>query len=259
MTNKTCVKSAIISQLSSTTLQISALSNINWTASAFIIAALLLSILATMLSCIQQQVLGTLNEAGGVRMWLSNGAVSRSPSKNRGRGLSANRDKLQTSVASLLLLRLPNALLLWGVACFLVGFGLFLGFAWRQNLDNTPSRDSNFAVMIMYIVVGCVSFLGAAGVVKWKMGEVGEAEKVVGKDIEEGDDEEDEDESRRPNDDRGSEGEDDGLLAKIRKNGGHASTEEVERHQRIAKALEDAARAHRELAKLMNDAVREHR
>ena len=253
ITNEACGKSAIISQLSSTTLQIPALSSINWTASAFIIAALLLSILATMLSCIQQQVLGTLNEPGGVRMWLSNGAVSRSPSKNKGRGLSANRDKLQTSVASLLLLRLPNALLLWGVACFLVGFGLFLGFAWRQDLDNTPSRDSNLAVLIMYISVGSVSFLGAAGVVKWKMREVGEAEKVVGKDIEEGDEEEDEDESTRQSDDRGSEGEGDNLHAKRRRNGDNPSTLEAEHHQRIAKALEDTARAHRELAKLMSD------
>jgi hypothetical protein len=212
-----------------------------------------------MLSCIQQQVLGTLNEAGGVRMWLSNGAVSRSPSNNKGQGLSANREKLQTSVASLLLLRLPNALLLWGVACFLVGFGLFLGFAWRQDLDNTPSRDSNLAVMIMYITVGSVSFLGAAGVVKWKMGEVGEAEKVVGKDIEEGDDEEDEDESIRQNDDRDSEGEGDSLLAKSRRNGGYPSMEEADHHRRIAKALEDAARAHRELARLMSDAVPERR
>jgi hypothetical protein len=263
MTNKACVKSAIISQLSSTTLQIPALSSINWTASAFIIAALLLSILATMLSCIQQQVLGTLNEAGGVRMWLSNGAVSRSPSKNGGhsgsRALSASRDKMQTSVASLLLLRLPNALLLWGVACFLVGFGLFLGFAWQQNLDNTPSRDNNFAVMIMYIVVGCVSFLGAAGVVKWKMGEVGQAEKVVGKDIEEGDDDEDEDEITPHNDDSGSEGEGGSLLAKGRKDGKYSSMEEAEHHGRIANALEDAARAHRELAKLMSDATRERR
>lgn len=195
-------------------------------------------------------------------MWLSNGSASRTHSKDRGhsssRGRAENRDGLQTSVASLLLLRLPNTFLLYGVACFLVGFGLFLGFAWRQDLDNTPSRDSNRAVMIMYIVVGCVSFLGAGGVVKWKMGEVDQAEKEAGKDIEEGDDDEDGDGSTSQNDDSGNEGEGDGLLAKKRM-GGKCSPEEVKHHERIAKALEDAARAHRDLAQLMNDAIREGR
>ena len=254
-------KSAIVSQLSSTTLQIPALSSVNWTASAFIIAALLFSILATLLACIQQQVLGTLNESSGVRMWLSSGAASRSRSKhgdhafNRGQ----DRDGLQSSIASLLLLRLPNAFLLYGVVCFLVGFGLFLGFAWRQDLDNTPSRDSNRAVMIMYIVVGGVSFLGAGGVVKWKMAEVDQAEKIVGKDIEGGDDDANGDASGRgsgnwsPNDGSGSEGEAEGLLGKGRRNG-QFSPKEVMDHERIAKALEDAARAHREVARLMNNA-----
>jgi hypothetical protein len=260
------LKSAIISQLSSTTLQIPALSSINWTASAFIITGLLFSILATMLSCIQQQVLGTLNEPGGVRMWLSNGSSSRSGSKH-GKGghpftRSQDRDGMQTSVAALLLLRLPNAFLLYGVTCFLLGFGLFLGFAWRQDLDNTPSRDNNMAVMIMYIAVGGVSVLGTAGVVKWKMGEVDQAEKIVGKDLEEGDNEEDGDGSENGSkagnqqEDSGSEGEADGLLAKTKRNGKYSPREAIN-HERIAKALEDAARAHRELAKLMNNAIQD--
>jgi hypothetical protein len=147
---------------------------------------------------------------------------------------------LQTSIASYLLLRLPNAFLLSGVMCFLIGFGLFLGFAWRQDLDNTPSRDSNRAVMIMYIVVGCVTFFATGGLVKWKMAEVDQVEKVVGKDIEEGDDTEE------------GEGEGDALLGK-KKNDGTCSQTEVSHHVRIAEALEDAARAHRHLAKLMRN------
>jgi hypothetical protein len=246
-------KSAIISQLSSTTLQIPALSNVNWTASAFIIAALLFSILATMLSCIQQQILSTLNEPGGVRMWLSNGSARGSRNAFlRGQ----ERHGLQTSVASVMLLRLPNAFLLYAVASFLIGFGLFLGFAWRQDLDNTPSRDSNFAVMVLYIVVGCLSFLGTGAVVKWKMGEVDQAEKVMGKDIEEGDEDgNDGNGAESPHDESGDEGESDGLLGKKKKQNGKFSKKEVMHHEQIAKALEEAARAHRDLAKLMNDAI----
>ncbi len=194
-------------------------------------------------------------------MWLSNGWSSRSGSEDRGDAFSRSleRDHLKTSAASLLLLRLPNAFLLYGVLCFLIGFGLFLGFAWRQNLENTPSRDSNLAVMIMYIVVGAVSFLGAGGVVKWKMGEVDQAEKIVGKDVEEASDDGggDRNGSRNANeeDDSGSEGEADGLLGKkIR--GGQYSQKGVTDHERIAKALENAARAHRELAKLIDNAIR---
>lgn len=252
-------KSAIVSQLSSTTLQMHALSNVNWTASAFIIAALLFSVLATMLSCVQQQVLGTLNESHGVRIWLSNGAARRVGAKDSGNDAFTDEQggcELHTSVASLLLLRLPNAFLLYGVTCFLLGFGLFLGFAWRLDLDDTPSRDSNFKVMIMYIVVGSVNFLGAAGVVKWKMGEVDQAEKVVGKDIEGGDDN---DGGTGSPDDNGSDGggEDDGLLVGKGRRNWHPSEEGMD-HERIAKALEDAARAHRELAKLMKNAVGHH-
>ncbi|ERF69858.1 hypothetical protein EPUS_05400 [Endocarpon pusillum Z07020] len=250
------VKSAIVSQLSSTTLQIPALSNINWTASAFIIAALLFSILATMLACLQRQILGALNQPKGVRMWLSNGSANCLHSKNGGRSSSRGRSGelggLQTSIASLLLLRLPNAFLLSGVMCFLIGFGLFLGFAWRQDLDNTPSRDSNRAVMIMYIVVGCVTFFATGGLVKWKMSEVDQVEKVVGKDIEEGDDVEEAESSSGQDEDNESEGEGEALLGK-KKNDGTCSQKEVSHHIRIAEALEDAARAHRHLAKLMRN------
>ena len=189
-------------------------------------------------------------------MWLSNGTANRLLSKNGGRssscGRSGEKGGLQTSIASFLLLRLPNAFLLSGVMCFLIGFGLFLGFAWRQDLDNTPSRDNNWAVMVMYIVVGCVTFFGTGGLVKWKMSEVDQAEKVVGKDIEEGDDAEEEEGSSSPDEDDESEGEDDALLGK-KKNDGSCSQKEVLHHERIAEALEVAARAHRHLAKLMRN------
>lgn len=257
------MKSAIISQLSSTTLQIPALSSVNWTAGGFIITALLISVLAVMLSCVQQQALGTLNEAGGVRMWLSNGSASRVGSKDGNDAFfrGQHRDGLETSVASLLLLKLPNTLLLYGVTCFLVGFGLYLGFAWRQGLENTPSRDSNFSVMILYIVVGCVTFFGSGAVVKWKMSEVIRAEKVIGKDIEEGDDGEERSGDRSEDESSGTEGEVDNLLllkkkknGKKKKKGMNLSRKEVTHHERVANALENAARAHREIAKLMNNA-----
>jgi hypothetical protein len=188
-------------------------------------------------------------------MWLSNGSVP------QGRhAFTRVRDKagLQTSVASLLLLRLPNAFLLCGVGFLLVGFGLLLGFAWRQDLQNTPGKDNNFAVMVMYIVVGGVAFLGTGGVLKWKMGEVHTAEKAVGKDIEDGGDEAsgegNGDGNTNRDDDSGDEGEGDALLGK-RGKGETFSMKEVRDHERIAKALEDAAKAHRDLAKLMNDAI----
>lgn len=193
-------------------------------------------------------------------MWLSNGSARAS---RNAFVHGQDRHGLQTSVASVMLLRLPNGFLLSAVASFLIGFGLFLGFAWRQDLDNTPSRDSNLAVMVMYIVVGCLSFLGTAGVVKWKMGEVDHAEKEMGKDIEEGD-EDDEDGAggngaKSQEDGRGDEGESDSLLGKNKKKrqNGTFSKKEVLHHEQIAKALEAAARAHRDLAKLMSDAIQE--
>lgn len=254
-------QSAIISQLSSTTLQLPAISNVDWRAGGFIIAALLFSVLAVMLSCVQQQVLGTLNEPGGIRMWLSNGSGGKTRSET-GSGSGSRRDDdrggLQTSVASLLLLKLPNALLLYAVACFLVGFGLFLGLAWRQDLENTPSRDSNFAVMVLYIVVGCVTFFGSGALLKWKMSEVDQAENVIGKDIEEGHaDHETGDghgNSDDDDDDDSNKGENHRLLGKA-KGSRKFSSKEVRDHEKIAEAMEEAAKAHRELAKLMSNAL----
>lgn len=206
-------------------------------------------------------------------MWLSNGSSRLSSStKGRRRGESSSRirdrEGLQASVAGLLLLRLPNAFLLYGVVCFLTGFGLFLGLAWRMDLDNTPSRDDNLAVMVMYIVVGSISVLGSAGVVKWKMGEVHQAEKSVGKDIEEGEGNEDGDEdgsgsAKRSQDDDSEDGDEDEADALIDKNkkikgGENNSPREAIDHERIAKALEDAAKAHREVARLLKDSFRKH-
>ncbi len=110
--------------------------------------------------------------------------------------------------------------------------------------------------MIMYIVVGCVTVFGAGGLMKWKMSEVDQAERVVGKDIEEGDGAEEEDGSSGQDEDDGSEAEGDALLGKKKKDRTY-SQKEASHHERIAEALEDAARAHRHLAKLMRNAVQE--
>ncbi len=92
--------------------------------------------------------------------------------------------------------------------------------------------------------------------IKWKMSEVDQAERIVGKDIEEGDGAEEEDGSSGKDEDDGSQAEGDALLGKKKKHG-TSSQKDASHHERIAEALEDAAKAHRHLVKLMRNAVQE--
>ena len=218
------------------------------------------------MSVILQQTLTALNDPTGFRMWLSNGSC-RGSRKAPTPGLDG--EHMETSVASVTLLRLPNFFLLCGVACFLVGFGLLLGFAWVQELETTPSRDSNFSVLVLYVTVGTVAFLGTGGILRWKMTEVHDAETTAGKDLEEGrsDDEGGGDEDGDENVGKGLDETDELLSTRPKTNKEYqkkqravqvfSSERDLGHHEHMVKALEEAARAHRNLVKLMRDTSHE--
>jgi len=153
-----------------TTLQLNGLDQVHWTAAAFVIAALLLGVLSVVLSCLSQQVLGMLNEPSRVRLWLTNGHFTTT---------DGGQKRLQASISALHLTRLPNTFLSYGVTCFLTGLGLYLGFAWRHDLDTTPGRNNNEAVLILFLVTASCGILTGAGWSAWKLFEVTFAEEAL--------------------------------------------------------------------------------
>ncbi|KAL9111615.1 MAG: hypothetical protein Q9227_003888 [Pyrenula ochraceoflavens] len=204
----TSVASAILAQLSMTTLQLGGFSDIHWSAAGVVLSSLLFGVLSVIVSTGQQQVFGMLNDAERVRMWLSCGyyedeededtdvevnPIAISPGMVDGpqeatlKATYAQRcpgRRLKASAASIQIMRLPNTLLSFEAVAFLVGIGLFLGFAARQDLDRTPARDNNRAVLGLWCTVGILLVLECGGSSLWKMREGRAMEKQWGETVE---------------------------------------------------------------------------
>ena len=182
-----------------------------------------------------------LNEPSRVRMWLSNGQFT-----NYGEG--GGKTRLQASISALQLTRLPNAFLSYGVTCFLTGLGLFLGFAYRQDLETTPGRNNNEAVLVLFLVTASCAVLTGAGWSALKLFEVTYAEEALETDKKGrlryvGDVEEDADSL-------GSKASSE-TTSLLGKSGGKSPD-----RNGLAEALEKAAKAHRECAEAEREVAR---
>lgn len=272
-------QAALISQLSSTTLQLPGLSHVHWTAPGCIIASLLFGVLAVILATVQQQVLGMLNNPEGVRMWLSNGHFypphrlcrprfdqsarevdetacehSHLASRAQYRGTApTSKKRLQVSIAAMQLLSMPHRFLSAAVVFFLAGFALYLGFAFRQDLDDTPARNNNEAVFILFLAVATTAVMSGTGVSLWKLWEVRGAEKrsdmdSYGDDSGEGDAESDE---------SGSAADESSPHTERHQRPKGKGPSRKDRQLKMAKALEESARLHRHIAQLIREEVDE--
>ncbi|KAK0663583.1 hypothetical protein DIS24_g949 [Lasiodiplodia hormozganensis] len=267
---------AIVAQLSSTTLQMPGLSHVHWAAPGCIIASLLFGVLTVILGTVQQQIFGTLNNPEGVRMWLSNGRFYpphrfcrprydelvgetddsfcyhgnnlASTAQFRGTAPQGKR-RLQVSIAALQLMSMPHKFLTAAVAFFLAGFALYLGFAFRQDLDDTPARDNNEAVFISFVAVATASLVSGLGVGVWKVWEVRGAEERSDRDSY-GDESESFTDS---SEESGYEADESQVLTSPQVQRPRAKKPRRGRHDEIAEVLEEAARLHKRLARLMRE------
>ena len=62
------------------------------------------------------------------------------------------------SVAAVLTMSAPSALLSAAVHSFIVGMGLYLGYVWTRNLDSEASGGDSQAVFITYVVSAFVCY-----------------------------------------------------------------------------------------------------
>jgi hypothetical protein len=157
-------QSAIIGQVAVTALSLPNLSEIHWTARAFLTAALVLGVLSVVAASYQQMSIGTLNKAVEIRLWLSDDfdetqEVPTSQVSELREYVLNGKFPLRSSLAAQQLIRLPFALLGWSVYSFLAGFGLYLGFAWANHVDQTQPKSDDRNVLIVFLVAALVSIL----------------------------------------------------------------------------------------------------
>lgn len=181
----TQLTSAILAQLSMTTLQLDGLSDMHWSASGFMLSGILFGIIAVILATMQQQVFGMLNDPLRVKLWLSAGYYEDGRQGKTTR-IAGDGRRLKASVASMQIMRIPNTFLSFSALAFLVSMGLFLGFSARQDLDRTPGRDNNKAVLILWLVTAFVAVSESAGCGFWKVREDRRLERESGMEDREG-------------------------------------------------------------------------
>jgi hypothetical protein len=157
-------QSAIIGQVALTALSLPGLNQTHWTARAFLVAAMVLGVLTVVASSYQQMSIGMLNKAVEIRLWLSDDfddgqEVPTSQITELREYVLNGKFPLRSSLSAQQLIRLPFALLGWGVYSFLVGFGLYLGFAWANHIDTDLGKNDNRNVLIVFLFATLLSIL----------------------------------------------------------------------------------------------------
>lgn len=129
---------------------------------AFQIAGLVFGVLSVVAASFQQLTIGALNKAVELRLWLSHDYDETQEVPVSGIGplreyVLSGKFPLRSSLAAQQLIRIPFALLAWAVYCFLVGFGLYLGFAYANNVPDTDSgNNDNRNVLISFLVTSAM-------------------------------------------------------------------------------------------------------
>lgn len=133
-----------MAQIAIISFSLNDLSQAHWTAQGFFTFSLVASVISVYHASARQKALSRLLNPEDIRIWI--------------RRKEADTDPLQThfggfpSVAAVLTVSAPNALLSLAVHAFLVGLGIYLGFIWTKGLNLPSTVSDNRAVFITYIV-----------------------------------------------------------------------------------------------------------
>lgn len=116
--------------------------------------SLIISLLATFFTCLQQRTYGFIEEPGAIRAWLSNGVKYVN---------EEGHERLQSSIVSHNLLQAPFELLCISITTFLLGFGVYLGSAYHYDVPlGVENSIGNRGVLIAFCV-GTVFALALLG------------------------------------------------------------------------------------------------
>jgi hypothetical protein len=144
---------------------LSNLSQAHWTARAFFAVSLVASVISVYYASTQQKTLGRLLKPEDIKTWI------RKKEPN-----SLEPAEMMPSAAAVLIVSAPNALLSMAVHALLIGLGIYLGFVWTKNLDQSSTITGNRAVFIAYIVSlsVCYSIYALSNIVVADSSEVSE-------------------------------------------------------------------------------------
>lgn len=146
ISNPQTSQTALVAGIAVTALQLPSIDEVSYLARGLFSIALVISLLATFFTCLQQRTYGFVEEPGAIRAWLSNGVRYTDYD---------GRDVFQSSAVSHNLLQAPFEFLCISITSFLVGFAVYLGSAWRQNLGLGLASEQAIGplgVLIAFIV-----------------------------------------------------------------------------------------------------------
>ncbi|KAH8768849.1 hypothetical protein F5883DRAFT_63347 [Diaporthe sp. PMI_573] len=153
--NMVAVAGTILAQIAITALSLSNLSQAHWTARGFFTFSLVSSIISVYYASQQHRVLSRFLSSEEIRAWMRR----KSEQEENKRWMPTKRASksdpdidILPSITSVLTYSAPNALLSASVCAFLVGLGIYLGFVWTNDLDQSASPSDSRAVFVTYIV-----------------------------------------------------------------------------------------------------------
>jgi hypothetical protein len=122
----------------------------------------------------QYRVLGRFLQANQIKAWIRNNKYVTKPEEMLRSAIvddSIRSPKgilgLLPSAASVLTISAPNMLLSASLNSFLIGLGVYVGFIWTRNLDESAGANDSRAVFITYVVslTVCYGIYALSGVV----------------------------------------------------------------------------------------------
>lgn len=139
------VKGTIVAQIAITALSLADLSNTHWVARASFTFSLVSATMAVYYATSQYRKLGRCLHADEVKAWIH-------PPETMLLSPDALLRQFLPSAASVLTVSAPNMLLSASLNAFLVGLGVYFGYVWTRNLDESAGPSASRAVFIVYVV-----------------------------------------------------------------------------------------------------------
>ncbi|EUC51347.1 hypothetical protein COCMIDRAFT_144 [Bipolaris oryzae ATCC 44560] len=181
------VASTILAQIAITALSLENLDRTPWFARGFLTFSLVSSIIAVYYATRQYCHLGRFIYAKDVRAWIRGHSILNGDLYPRMTLAAAHLNSGSAfrvvgadlpSVASVLTIAAPTMLLNSSLNAFLVGLGIYLGFVWTRDLNETAGAFSSRAVFITYMVglVVCYWVYAISNVIVADQSYVSEAE-----------------------------------------------------------------------------------
>lgn len=179
------LQGAIIAQVAISALSLDRVAQTHWTAQAAFVTSLVSGALSVYYACVVQQTAGSLIKPDELKDWLCGSRTSdtalqttiqrRAREIRLGSRAMMTRDevkellelatteqgshKLIPSVTSALMLVAPGRMLNISVAAFLLGLGIYLGFACSNQFLSDGGPNASLAVLLFYVITAVLGLL----------------------------------------------------------------------------------------------------